>query len=195
MLGDADRHRDAPSCREGGHLHLLYHASQAPGGGERGLQPRLRQHDQEFFSAPAAQAVGRPQRALRSGREGLEYFVAARVPVGVIDRLEMIDIHHADRQCTAALYALGLDLQLDERLPAVAAAGERIRGGEDFRVAQRGGEFVVGPAQLRAQAAVVAAEDGEPRQQQREHEQLEQLSRQVERRLHPTSTESAIVAA
>ena len=96
--GDADAHRDrdglaARDHREGRHLppHRL-------GGLLRPDQRRVGKNDQELVAAVPAPHVRAPQHARELRADGAEQIVAAQVPQFVVDRLEMVDVEHQDRQ-------------------------------------------------------------------------------------------------
>ena len=52
----------------------------------------LRQQGDKLFAAVAEEPVGIAQQLFEQGRQGLQHHIAGRVPVGIVERLEIVDI-------------------------------------------------------------------------------------------------------
>ena len=82
----AGRHRDVPDP-----------APQPLGDAARLLLPGSGQHGHELLAAEPAQHVAGPHvLAQRAGRRG-QQLVPGQMPIGVVDPLEMVDVHEQDR--------------------------------------------------------------------------------------------------
>jgi len=68
-----------------------------------GIDAGTRQQEEELLAAQAADAIDRPRLVPQNLRELLENFVAGLVPVGVVHRLEAIEVaHHAGERLSKA---------------------------------------------------------------------------------------------
>ena len=99
----------------------------------RARQVRLAHQHDELLAAVAGDGVRLANRALDGARERLERLVAARVPVRVVEALEMVDVDHDDRQVRSVPAARG-ELAIQERIEEarVVQAGQRVRHREPF---------------------------------------------------------------
>ena len=89
-----------------------------------------REHDGELV---AAEPVGLADPA-QLARHVREHTVAGRMPVAVVDLLEVVEVEETDRErLPGRRRLLELDLQLLLEVPVVAEAGERIGQGEPHR--------------------------------------------------------------
>src|SRR5207302_7195489 len=85
----------------------------------------------EFLSAVARGAVRRTQFVVYTLRHGANHRVAGRMPPGVVDRLEAVDVEHKQRARTSvAARALELLAQQAQELTAVEKPGEPVARGE-----------------------------------------------------------------
>jgi hypothetical protein len=66
---------------------------------DRNIEPGFGQQNRKFFSAPTGNVIGRPQAIAHEFGQLSEDGVSGRVPEGVVDDLEMVDIpdRHAQR--------------------------------------------------------------------------------------------------
>ncbi|MCY1522301.1 hypothetical protein D9M68_571460 [compost metagenome] len=103
-----------------------------------GLAGRGQQHH-ELFAAETAQQVAGPQLRRRQSCERLQHGIAGRVAVGVVDRLEMVDVD--DQQRGGRLAAGGArQLAAGAFLECLARqhAGQRVGIGDRFEPAHDG---------------------------------------------------------
>ena len=100
---------------------------QLPALGVGRLARAVGQHDDELVArVPHAQVVG-AQRALERARNLAQRVVADVVAVGVVDRLEPVDVHHDDRDfALEALGACEFARQVHEHRAPVRQARQRI---------------------------------------------------------------------
>ena len=131
-LADADRDRRA-------HLALAAHgedlsARRLDEGLRRSfgvLQRGLRQDHAELVAAEAPDDVGLAQPRAQQRRDGAEQFVAGRVPVAVVDVLEVVDVDRQQRRRMAVALGVADDpLELVMEAAPVVEAGQRIVIGE-----------------------------------------------------------------
>ena len=92
-------------------------------------QPGLRQYCGELFAADPGQPIRiAREQAFETVRDACENFVTDRMPMLIVDRLEVVDIDDEQRQITAVT---SRDLQISPELQIettpIAHAGERIR--------------------------------------------------------------------
>ena len=113
----ADRHAHAAVERSRSRSqHLLRVARRRPG-----------QHERELVAAEAADRVHRPQRLAQQLDQPHEHGVAGGVALAVVDRLEVVEVEHGERERPARARRLGqLRLQALVEPAAVERAGERV---------------------------------------------------------------------
>ena len=97
---DRDRERDIGADAAGG--ILAAHIDDAARDHRALAQRGGRQHDAELVAAGARQQIAGPQPRLRHQREMLQAGVARGMAVGVVDRLEVVEIDHQQRKRLAA---------------------------------------------------------------------------------------------
>src|SRR5581483_8579917 len=93
--------------------------------------------------------------------EALEDLVAGGMAELVVDRLEAVQVGHADRQRLAARRALRLGLEDVAPMAAVVAAGQGIDARPRLRGPERLRDAHVGELELAPQAAHVATDQAE----------------------------------
>jgi len=76
----------------------------------------LRQKDDEFVAALAADRVGEADAGKQPAGGGLQDLVAGRVPEGVVDGLEMIQVQEEQADLLAMVMAHGGGMRMTERL-------------------------------------------------------------------------------
>ena len=92
------------------------------------------QHHHEFLAARSAGQVDAPYRAADAPCHLLQHAVARVVAIGVVDRLEEVDVERQQRQALAAIRRLFDQLQqLGFEVAAVVEAGERVGDGHLHR--------------------------------------------------------------
>ncbi len=102
----AQQQREAVADVERALAHALAHAlADLP----RAAGVGLRQHDEELLAAVAHEQVAGADRAAQPARDLGEHDVADAVAVLIVDRLEVIDVDHRDRERAIAIDR-GLDL-------------------------------------------------------------------------------------
>ena len=102
------------------------------------------------LAAEAPKDVNPSQTRLRRRRHGLENLVASRVTVGVVDRLELVDIEHdATKRLTAALDQRPGFLEPLQREPPIRQARQRVGVRELFQLLVQGRQLAVDLAQQR----------------------------------------------
>src|SRR5690606_9844336 len=93
----------------------------------------------ELLAAMSADEVARaPREAARAedGADAAERVVAGGVPLGVVERLEVIDVDHQEPDRRARPHgALPLPFERDLEGAAVGEAGQRVAGGEGLELA------------------------------------------------------------
>ena len=95
----------------------------------------IRQEDDELIAAVARHKVGRATRVGQDLRDGLQHLVAHLMAIGIVNALEVVDVHKDHRQrieaihavlARNALHALCLTLiQIRQRAPVVES-GKRV---------------------------------------------------------------------
>ncbi len=73
-------------------------AAHALGNAQSTKQIGFRTYEQELFSAPTPQMITCPHLSASTPRNGGQHNIANRMAIGVVNRLEMIDIKHHDRE-------------------------------------------------------------------------------------------------
>ena len=124
-LRDADRERDRDIGADAGFRVLAADVEDAARDHRPFAQRRGRQHDAELVAAGARQHVAGPQPGLRHQGEMLQAGVAGGMAMGVVDRLEAVEVDHQQRErLAAALRARAFLGQALQQMPPVADAGE-----------------------------------------------------------------------
>src|SRR5216683_1805381 len=105
-----------------------HRAPQLLGDLDRLLASDARQHHHELVAAVAGHHVHLADVPLERHGDAAQHRVADGVPVGVVDLLEQVQVHHQDGQLVAEPQAARqLLLEAREQVAAVGDAGERVR--------------------------------------------------------------------
>ena len=124
------------------------------------LDVRLGEDEHEFLAAVAADQVRRAQVAGDRLGDPAQDDVAEAVPIGVVDRLEVVDVDEGDRQCSlVASGALDLGEEAREQRLAIGHAGQPVDRRPVVGLGHRAGDRVEG----RREPALEAAAGGRHR--------------------------------
>ena len=121
----------------------LYGGAHALGDSGGDDERRVRHHDDEFLAAEPADEIGAAHDAAHALGEMLQHLVAGVMAVGVVDRFEMVDVEHHQRQRAALMRGLveqSGEMRLE--IAPIVEAGQRIDGGELDRRLQIGAQAV-----------------------------------------------------
>ena len=106
------------------------------------------QDQTELFPAVTANNVAFAQTVAQDAAYLLNHFIADRMAMVVVDRLEVVDIDHDARQgVPVALGPVELDLESLKKGAPVETAGQWILGGQDLQGPVLAGNFVTGTFQ------------------------------------------------
>ena len=99
--------------------------------------------------------------------------------VGIVNRLEMVDVHHANTQRAAAFGALAFPLQQRHQMPAAVRSRQGVVVCQRFYPVERDFELVIGKSQPPTQCADISADVGKPQQYRGEETHAEKFVIQV----------------
>ena len=109
----------------------LHGLAQLLGQLRRTVQVGAGQQHHEFFTAVAAQHIGRTQALAQHADDVAQHVVAGQMAVVVIDALEVVDVHHQQRQGRVLAAGAGqLGLQRLHQGAAVGGTGQRVLAGQ-----------------------------------------------------------------
>ncbi len=140
MLGkdrDAEGERDGPEAPVGQpHVQILHRQPQFLRALPRRLTGGVGKDQEELLTAVAAGEVPAPKACAEEGPYGAQELVSGRVPMGVVERLEVVDVQHDDSNgLSAPLGPLELHQKSLLHVAAVEKLGEGIVDGEGTQIA------------------------------------------------------------
>ena len=99
------------------------------------LDVGMEKKDAEFLAAIAAEDITLSDSTFEGSGDGFEDAITGSMTVAVVDRLEVVDVHHEESDgIVVPLGAAPGDIGLLEERTPVQTAGERVTGGENLEL-------------------------------------------------------------
>ena len=181
VAGDAGGEADLGRAVEGAEVPLAPALAQALGGQFGAFQVALRQHHDELLTSQPRQIVAAAQVRQREIGEVTKHPIPPAVAEGIVDRLEVIQVHVAHRKrINAAVGQPFLMFQHLQDMTPVEQAGEVIADRQVPDLFQGVGQGLVLLRQPPAQAVDAAAGDREAHAHQGKHQPLQGFQGQAQ---------------